>query len=359
MSNSKTKVSSEAALPPELSAAVAEAEAVLKKHDVLATVMTETGSSIPRGLASERELSSRLGAAEITGDGVAELRAQLDAVKERREAAARRRQSASKGLLELEGALTTVRQQVNQGQAAFASGVIQDFQRRWTEACRALAVLRGEAGQLTAALGVPCPTAPPYVASVSAITGAPELRPIAFSETLPRAALPAPVATLAEVRAKLNEHSLIGALKQAVQLDAQHHALSRLRAGQQMEMSGTYTASLPRSRIGLRGRRVGRPHGDARRAALSLLAGPRHTTLGGRGSGGGRIVWHRHRASCGCTESQRQRRSPSPSRSDKPTSPNLHLSNARSAGCRRGHGCVDGLYLQGGQSQKATRSIPA
>ena len=237
------KVSNGITLPPELALALAEAENVLKRHDTLAAVMVATGSSIPTALAQERELAGKLGAAEIAGEeGADKLRAQLDAVKERREGDARRRQSASKGLLALEAELTKARKQVTQVQAAFVSTVIQDFGRRWVEACHVLAALRGEASQLTAALGVPCPTAAPYVVSVNAATGASELKPVALAEALPWTALPPPVATVAAMLAKLNDAGLISELRQAEQLNLQHQALSRL-AGQPTEMGGTYIVS--------------------------------------------------------------------------------------------------------------------
>jgi hypothetical protein len=66
-------------LPVALAAAIAEAQQVLSKHDKFSSVLTETGLSIPAALASERELTRRLGMAEVAGDAVDALRADLPA----------------------------------------------------------------------------------------------------------------------------------------------------------------------------------------------------------------------------------------------------------------------------------------
>ncbi len=95
---------------------------------------------------------------------------------------------------------------------------------------------------MSAALRLPVPTPAPYLACVSAVTGGPELRPVALAEPIPQATLSPALTAMISVFDRLDAAgALIGGVQQAAQLTQQHHALSRIRAGQQIEMSGVFT----------------------------------------------------------------------------------------------------------------------
>jgi hypothetical protein len=242
--NSNSKRSNHQAaveLPGPLSAAVAEAENLLARHAKLAGVLVATGTSIPKLLGEERRLSAALGNAEIESSGVDKVSGQLASVRQNREADARRRASATESLLESETDLTRARERVSGAQNEFASTMVEDFNRRWQEACRALAVLRSEAVQLSAALRTTVLTPAPYVVSVNAINGAAELRPIALAEPIPPVALTPALVTVGTILDRLDSaHGLIGSLKQAADLNCKHHAVARVRAGMQAELRGIY-----------------------------------------------------------------------------------------------------------------------
>jgi hypothetical protein len=239
-SSKKNNRETESALPPALAAAVSETDGVLARYDRLATALTATARSIPESLASERELSSKLGAAEIAGDGADVLRARLTTVTEDRVSAARRRQSASEGLLQMDGELAKARELMGRAQSEFAATMVAEFQTRWSRACRELAILQAESQQLAAALRTQVTCPPPYTVSRSAATERVEVRLITSAEPVP-VSLPPAVATVSTTLDRLGAAAgLIAALKQAADLNERHHALARIRAGFQVEMGGLY-----------------------------------------------------------------------------------------------------------------------
>jgi hypothetical protein len=223
---------------------MSETDGVLARYDKLATALTETGRSIPESLASERDLSSKLGAAEIAGDGADVLRAQLTTVTEDRVSAARRRQSACEGLLQMDGELAKARERMSRVQSEIAAGTIQEFSRRWTEACRALVMLRAEATVLAKVLGVTVPVPPPYSAHMNLIHGTPELRPVEPADSIQPASLPPALATLNDIIGRLDV--ALGAcrgVRQSHELTQRYFAMNR---GSGMgEMAATFVVTKP------------------------------------------------------------------------------------------------------------------
>jgi hypothetical protein len=214
---------------------------VLKRADTFAAALRETGVRIPESLAAQRDLSRKLGSLEITGSDAAELRNRLAEVIAEREAAVRRRRAAAEGLLELKDAVDKARDGVTQSQPEFANSVIRDFNQRWTDACRALDVLRGEAAALSCALRVPVDCPAPYVATWSVSSARPQVVPVALAQQVEPTALPPALLMVGGVLDRLAAAAgLIAALVQAADLNSRHLALSRVRAGQQAEMTGTY-----------------------------------------------------------------------------------------------------------------------
>jgi hypothetical protein len=235
-----------------LQAAVAEAESVLKKYDLFAGTLSETGLAIPKALAEERQLASKLGAAEITGsDDTDELRRRLAEVAARREAAARQRASASEELRGMAGQLTQARDGVGRSQAEFAGTVVAEFHARWNRCCRSLAALYAEAQELGRALRVEVKCPPPYVAGISLMTGGrPEVR-FALSVEQTPVTLPPDLIALAAVVDRLEAAiATVGALGQAAEIDARHQALARIQLGLPARMSGTYQAVKPFTHCG-------------------------------------------------------------------------------------------------------------
>jgi hypothetical protein len=144
-----------------------------------------------------------------------------------------------------------VRDAVGRAQAEFGAMVMQEFASRWEQACRTLAALRFEAQAISKVLGTSISCAPPYKASINPVHGNPEVRPIALAEPMEALTLPPALVKIGNVLDRLHSAAgLVGALAQSVQLNAQHHALARLRAGQQIEMVGMYEVAKPFSILG-------------------------------------------------------------------------------------------------------------
>jgi hypothetical protein len=241
MASSKTK-NDDRGLPPALAAAVGEAEIVLARHDKLASVLAETGASISASLAQERELTGRLGQAEITGDGVAALRTELSTIVERRQADVRRRQASASGLLGLGTELARARSEVDKARSEYAGTVVAGFESRWARACQELAVLQAEAQQLTTALRCLVTCQLPFVAALNVVRDRPEVRYTGKPAAPPP--LPAPVATVTGALDRLDSaRALVGAVQQSIDQDARHHALARHRTGMADQMTGVFVVT--------------------------------------------------------------------------------------------------------------------
>jgi hypothetical protein len=94
---------------------------------------------------------------------------------------------------------------------------------------------------LSAALRQPVATPAPYLACTNPIHGGPELRPVTLAEPIQQAALAPGLIAVTGVFDRLDAAgNLTSGIQQAVTLNAQHQALSRIRAGQPIEMTGTF-----------------------------------------------------------------------------------------------------------------------
>jgi hypothetical protein len=235
MNNVKTKTNK-----PVEAAPAADAD-VLREFDRLYVVLSETHGTIPTLLARERDLNRVLGLSEARGNSDADgLRQQLDDTVRERQAAIRRRVASVDALLEMEPALRSDRGIVETERRQVAAEVAQDFGKRWQQACDALAVLRAEAGVLSAALRttIACPA--PYIPFVHAIREQPELRPVAGPEQPPTAALPAHLSILVRRLDALDSAmARVSAIQQSKQLDSRHYDLSKIR-GTPAEFPGVF-----------------------------------------------------------------------------------------------------------------------
>ena len=230
MATSKTKNNGpDAELSPALQSAISSAEEVLARYDKLAAVMSETAAEIPQCLREERSL--------FTADG-ADARRRFADAREHHAEAARRRAGASEGLLGVADELTRARNEVRRSQAEFGASLVGEFDARWRAACRELARLHAQAAQLSTILGTTIRTPPPYMTTVNAGTDRVEVRlaePAVEPEGLPPALL-----VVGNILDRLDAASgLIGSIKQAVELNTKHYALSRIRRTR-AEMVGVY-----------------------------------------------------------------------------------------------------------------------
>ncbi len=205
-SDSKTKKREQArarALPPDLQAAIGEADAVLAKYDKLSLIWKETSRAIPADLREEQ----RLYVAADSG-------AHLAAVRTRRLDAARRRAAASEGLVDAgPTGWLEARDGVRGAQAAFAKSVVAEFHQRWQLACTELVRLHAEAAQLSGILRVSVATSSPFTAAINVITQRPEVHWAGARVAPPET--PAALTGLIDVLDRLDSASgLAGALKQ-------------------------------------------------------------------------------------------------------------------------------------------------
>jgi hypothetical protein len=240
MATSKTKSSGvDNGLPPALAEALSAAEKTLAKHDRLTAALTESGRSIPQALALENQLYSQLGAAEVAGDDVDGLRAQLAAANDRRAAAGRQRASAAESLLEMENELRGVRAAIEQARAQYASVVASEFQARWSRCCAELIRLHGEARELSRVLSSTITPAAPYCAAVNVVTQRPEVQLLAPVEPVP-VELPPGMQTLSRTIERLDAAMAVGAgVRQARELTERHFSLMRSR-GLPAQLTGTF-----------------------------------------------------------------------------------------------------------------------
>jgi hypothetical protein len=217
---------------------------VLARHDKLAAVLIQTSVSISESLAQERSLDAALGAAEVGGGDMDRLRSQLADVRIRREDDVRRRRAAITGLLDLSEELRVERAEAARQQGEMATTIVADFRSRWDAACAQLTALRCEAGVLATALRCTIGTPSPYTATISPITGNPELRPVATSP-LPEVSL-APA--VAEVSGRLDRLDsalgLLAGIRQAAEQDSRHRSLCVVRRVPS-EMLGTFEVLRP------------------------------------------------------------------------------------------------------------------
>jgi hypothetical protein len=250
-SKKNNRESEQAALPVALESALAAAQNVLAKHDRFAAALAETGGTISGALASERQLSTRLGAAELAGsDDVPALRAQLSAVAAQREAAIRGRHAATQGLADLGEDLRRARAAVEQARARYAASVVSEFHARWSRCSAELVRLHAEGVELSRVLRFTVACAPPYCAAINVVSQRAEVRLIASPEPV-AVDLPPGLQALAAIIGRLDAADGVGAgVRQAAELNVRHHALSRLRAGQQIEMTGVFVVTKPFSILG-------------------------------------------------------------------------------------------------------------
>lgn len=250
MTNVKKSNQSNEALPPALQSAMSAAEATLEKHEKLSAVLAETGRAIPQALAEERRLRSELGAVEVAGGAADGLGRKLQDAAAAREAAARRRASASQALLELGGdELRRVRADLDRARAEYAAAVAADFSRRWDAACRALVMLSAESAALSRTLGRVIETPSPYMVAESVTGGRPTTRLAVPGEAVP--SLPPGLAALAGTIDRLDAAATLGAgLRQSREIDQRHQALARLQ-GTPGTMAGVFRASRSFSHLGV------------------------------------------------------------------------------------------------------------
>jgi hypothetical protein len=237
-------------LPPTLAAALAEAETILKRHDTFADVLRESGRSIPAALAEEKKLYAELGSAEVAGESIDALRGRLASLNDARAAATRQRSAARDSLLDLESDLRRAREGIEQSRAAYAAGVVADFNSRWAEACRMLAVLQAEAAALGRALRVEVNCPPPYTVAMSVIGDRPTVR-FSLPTESSQVSLPPGLAAVTDVLDRLDNGAALGAaLRQSSEVDARHQALARLQNGLPALMTGCYRVTRAFSHCG-------------------------------------------------------------------------------------------------------------
>jgi hypothetical protein len=229
------------ALPPALAAALSDSEGVLARHQKLADVLIATSRSIPEALAEEQRLYSQLGAAEVAGDDdVDGLRSELAGAQDARNAARRQRSAVVDSIRDMESDLRRAREGIEQSRAAYGAGVLADFNSRWAEGCRMLAVLQAEAAALARALRVQVSCPAPYTVAMSVIGDRPTVRFSLPIEPSP-VSLPPGLAAVAGVVDRLDAAAALGAaLRQSIETDQRHQALARIQLGVPAQMTGCY-----------------------------------------------------------------------------------------------------------------------
>jgi hypothetical protein len=237
-------------LPRDLSLALSAAQTVLLRAERLAEALRATGTAIPALLAEERRLSGELGALEIEGGDISELRARLDAVAAERAAAGRQRSSAAEGLRHMDGQLAEARQILSRARGLYGTGIMREFAQRWQAKCNELAALRAEAEGLSKALGVSVPCPAPYAPQLNRITDAPELRALAASGPVTTPPLPEALAVVAGIADRLDSaNALCTGVRQSAELTAHYFATARER-GLKSELGGVFTVIKPFDALG-------------------------------------------------------------------------------------------------------------
>ena len=222
-----------------------EADA-LARFDKLASALHEAGAAITTALAEEAEISRDLGAGAIAGGDVAQPRAKLAVVKERREAAVRVRAAAADGLAKMEPELFDARRDADEARGRLAGAAISELQREWTAAIETLARLHGEALALQNALHT-VPSLPAPYRSVLNLQGVPTLQ---FAAPVPAAALPVSMQSLTELISKLDiAAGLASGIRASREADARHFRLAQERRAPG-DMPNVYAALRPISHWG-------------------------------------------------------------------------------------------------------------
>lgn len=205
--------------------------------------LVDTGVRIPQLLQEQRSLRAELGQSEISGADVQEMKERLDAIAAGLESAGRQRGAASDGLLFLADGLREARAIAAQELAGVAQSTVGDFQVRWARAVAELSRLHAEAAMLSRALRTNVPTAPPYIASLSADGTRMQ---VVFSGHIETDAvhLPPQVAAITERIDQFDDAaSLCAAVAQAREWDARYVAMQRTRSGSMPVMTGTYVVN--------------------------------------------------------------------------------------------------------------------
>ena len=229
-----------------LPAAVPGAEGVLANYDKLAAALHEAGSAITTALAEESQVTRDLGAREVAGDNVAQLRAKLAGVKERRETAVRKRAAASDGLAKMEGELLDARRDADEARGRLAGAAISELQREWAAAVETLARLCGEALALQGVLHAVVSLPAPYRAVLN-LQGVPTLE---FTAPVPPASLPVSMKALTDLIDRIDSAAaLASAIRTSREADARHYRLSLERRAP-AAMPAVYAALRPISHWG-------------------------------------------------------------------------------------------------------------
>ncbi len=238
----KTTNQNQEALP----AAVPGAEEALASYDRLAAALHSTSVEIPECLAEEAQISRDLGVREVAGGNVTQLRSRLDAVRERRETAVRRRAAAADGLLKLESELFEARRNADEARGRLAGAAVAELQERWAAAVETLARLHGEALALQGALHAVVSLPAPYRAVLN-LQGVPTLQ---FTAPVPAASLPVSMKALTDLIERIDSAAaLASAIRTSREADARHYRLSLERRAP-AAMPAVYAALRPISHWG-------------------------------------------------------------------------------------------------------------
>jgi hypothetical protein len=223
--------------------APAPQDPLVGRFELLQGVMIDTGASIPRLLAEQRDLGQELGRCEITGENIEATKARLDSINSALASAARQRSSASEGLLAMNNELRAARAAATQSLQQVAQLVISDFGMRWDSAVAALAKLHAEASALSR-IGIPVQPSPPYVAGLSP-DGSRWLVNF-IGQVVEDVPLPEQVTQYVTRIGQIDSAlALCAAVVQSVELNESHLALSRIRQGLPAQMTGTFEVLRP------------------------------------------------------------------------------------------------------------------
>ena len=177
-------------------------------------------------LAEEARLYADLGAAEVGGGDVTQLRSKLDAVRARRETAVRKR-AAAEGLTKLEAELLDARRAADGARSALAGACNQRAsQREFAAGVEMMARAYGRGAGASARDAHTGELSRAYKAVADLATGQPALQFTAAAASAP-AALPPSLQSLTDLISRLDiAAGLAGAIRQAREADARHYRLA-------------------------------------------------------------------------------------------------------------------------------------
>jgi hypothetical protein len=214
-----------AALPAETDA--------LSRFDALRQVLSETHSTIPSLLAKEQSLSRKLGLSES-----AELQREFQDVVTARESAVRRRASSMSAIMELQPQLEAERAGLERQRQAQGVIALAEFRRRYDDCVSSLQALWNEGRLLSETLKVAVQMQMPTRVVTSVVDSVARVQPILSGAA---AAVDATILSLsATVDAFDDALGLIGAFRQAKELDARYRALAQQRGGAPNRLEGLY-----------------------------------------------------------------------------------------------------------------------